>query len=87
MKLILCPHCHDVFKLQFKIKHCKCGKCFGKYTDKINATINKEAIPIGFCNSTLVQAIKKRPNSGNGKEFTAFVIPEICPTIKVIESE
>ena len=33
MKLIVCTECWDVFKLDFEIRNCKCGKCSGRYLD------------------------------------------------------
>ncbi|MCK9439726.1 hypothetical protein M0Q39_06735 [Patescibacteria group bacterium] len=67
------------------MRYCKCGKSYGQYTDNINAEINKEAIPIGFSNSTFIYALLNRPETGLGKEFCAFVIPNHCESIKIIE--
>ena len=83
MKLILCPHCQDVFKLAYKIRSCECGQSSGKYLeDGLNAEIYGESIPLGFANSSLADAIEKRPKRGDGRRFIAFVIPKECPTIK-----
>ena len=83
MKLILCKKCSDVFKLDREWRDCKCGECSGKYLNDLDAIYSGEyAVPIGFANSTLVDAIKNQPMRGMGKEFTAFVIPTICPTMK-----
>ena len=83
MKLIFCPNCQDVRKLNTKhIVSCDCGKSFGKYNDNLNATIGGDAIPLGFANNTLSNALKMRPIKGMGRTFTAFVIPVECPTIK-----
>jgi len=82
MKLLLCPHCEDVVKLGKKrMRKCRCGKCAGKYIDKINAIIYGPAIPIGFDNLSLMEAINNRPEDGLGSRFTAFVIPKKCDTI------
>jgi hypothetical protein len=82
MKLILCPVCHDVRKLDYRIVHCKCGASSGWYEDDgLNATIQGEAIPIGFNNSSLVAAVRNQPEAGAGEVFTAFVMPKICPTL------
>ena len=81
MKLILCRECEDVFKLDYKLRSCKCGQCKGKYLkDGINATYQGPAVPIGFANSSLVKAVNNQPERGMGKEFIAFVIPKQCPT-------
>lgn len=84
MKLILCKNCQDVVRLiQDNERFCHCGKCSGQYTDELNAWYKgKFAIPMGFANSSLVNAIYNQPNSGLGEIFSAFIIPEICPTFK-----
>jgi len=42
------------------------------------------AITIGFANSSLIKAINNQPLNGMGENFTAFVIPKICPTFKQV---
>ena len=42
------------------------------------------AVPIGFANSTLVRAVHNQPKDGMGENFTAFVIPKICSTYKLV---
>jgi len=85
MKLILCPKCKDVRKLLLSKVYCSCGECWGYYTaDGLNAIINDKAIPLGFANSSLVEALYKRPESGMGAPFNAFIIPKECPTITII---
>ena len=83
MKLIYCPDCHDIRKLQFGSVVCHCGHSGGWYhEDGLNATITGKAIPLGFANRTFVKALANRPEEGMGEEFTAFVIQKKCPTIK-----
>ena len=86
MKLLFCKECQDIIRLiPDKIRECKCGKVGGKYINELNAVyFGKEGVPIGFKNSTLANAIYNQPEKGLGKEFIAFVIPKICPTIKLI---
>nr|WP_199048069.1 hypothetical protein [Dyella sp. ASV24] len=85
MKLILCPMCEDVVKLNLSGRFCDCGQSWGRYMDDgINAEIAGDAIPIGFANSELRTALTNRPRSGMGCTFSAFVIPEICDTVRVI---
>ncbi len=81
MKLILCPHCQDVKKLQFRKTSCQCKKSYGKYLDEVNAEIGGDAIPIGFDNGTLANAIINQPKQGLGYQFNAFVIPKQCKSI------
>lgn len=83
MKLILCRKCNDVFKLDNKVRTCKCGCCSGRYlSDDYHAEYcGKEAIPIGFANSSLVKAVQNQPEEGRGEVFEAFIIPKKCPTM------
>ena len=82
MKLILCSICQDVRKLDYKPVVCDCGASKGWYEDDgLNATIQGAAIPLGFDNSSLVAAVIDQPERGEGRVFTAFVIPKNCPTV------
>jgi hypothetical protein len=87
MKLLLCKNCQDVIRLQVNIKRtCKCGNVSGIYLDDLNAIYSgDDAVPIGFANSTLVEAIRNQPEEGMGKVFTAFVIPKNCYTFEKVE--
>ena len=86
MKLIFCPGCHDVVKLAREMRFCKCGASCGCYkTDGLNAVYGGSAVPLGFANSSLVEAIKNQPDEGMGERFTAFVIPKSCPTFRRVE--
>ncbi len=87
MKLIFCSKCQDVFKLPTEsyFKYCKCGNIHGRYLDSLRAEISKKAIPIGFDNLSLRDALWHRPEAGDGSEFTAFVIPTSCETIIVLD--
>lgn len=84
MKLIFCANCWDVFKLAMESRTCYCGECSGHYLeDRLNAVYSGEsAFPLGFANSSLLLAVDRQPEEGMGKEFTAFVIPRECPTMK-----
>lgn len=85
MKLLLCTECQDVIRLIDIKRTCRCGKIGGKYTDNINAIyFGDTAIPIGFANSTLIKAINNQSKEGAGENFTAFVIPKFCPTLKFV---
>ena len=82
MKLLFCPLCQDVVKLQQITRQCLCGKSEGYYLpDGDHAVIKGQGIPLGFANSSLVNALESRPVTGKGSLFTAFVIPKSCPTI------
>ena len=84
MKLIYCPFCTDVVRLNKKLRKCECGKCSGKYEDDgLNATISEDAVPIGFSNKGFKEALKANPDAELGKRFEAFVISKDATTIKV----
>lgn len=86
MKLIYCPHCHDVRKLGYTLTTCECGRSFGKYDkDGLNAMYSGEAVPIGFANQSFIGAFLDQPESGQGRHFEAFVIPKECPTFTQVK--
>ena len=83
MKMLYCPKCHDVRKLQRKQVFCQCEASSGWYKrDGLNAVVAGMAIPIGLQNSSFVQALINQPKGGAGAVFEAFVIPSECPTIE-----
>lgn len=57
MKLIMCPVCHDVFRLFRENRTCKCGKVSGRYLDESDAEVSKDAISIALGNGSLQSAI------------------------------
>ena len=81
MKLIYCPHCGDVVRLFYEKRVCKCGKSGGFYTDRLNALISGDAIPLGFDNADFHRAIAEQKDHGWGEVFSAFVIPKKCDTV------
>lgn len=91
MKFLLCKSCQDVIKLVSGVeRHCLCGKVGGiVIRDNLYAEYWGEgAIPIGFSNSSLVDALRNRPKkSGFGSRFEAFVMPEVCETMTKIEKK
>ncbi len=84
MKLIFCPICHDIVRLTTqKDRSCFCDSSWGNYeADGLNATYGGAAVPLGFDNSSFVNAVKNQPSIGLGKTFEAFVIPAKCNTFK-----
>jgi hypothetical protein len=92
MKLIYCPKCHDVRKLSHKVTFCMCGASRGWYDDDgLHATVQGEAIPLGFDNLTLRSALAMKSEGGWGKDgqgevFEAFVIPKDCPTVTKLDN-
>lgn len=85
MKLLHCTKCGDVFKLDADLRTCRCGRVEGRYLGNLHAEYRGDtAVPLGITNSSLTLAIRERPNEGQGKEFTAFVIPHVCPTMRKV---
>ena len=87
MKLILCPLCQDVVRLRSELRRCECGTCWGRYLDDLKAEISEKAIPLGFNNTALRNAVMNQPQKGQGKGFGAFVIPKECSTVKVVKRD
>jgi len=85
MKLIFCPHCEDIRKLQRETTRCTCGRSYGHYCkDWLHACYGGEAVPLGFDNTSFSEALRQRPLAGLGKRFEAFVIPRQCPTLRYL---
>lgn len=59
MKLIYCPDCQDVFKLDFDLRKCKCGKSSGMYNDNRYAVTNGHGISLAIGNGSLINAMWK----------------------------
>ncbi len=82
MKLLYCNLCKDTFSLSYTTKTCHCGESGGHYeADGLNATYYGNATPLGFTNGSFNHARERQPEWGNGFEFTAFVIPKVCPSM------
>ena len=87
MKLIYCLECRDVVALKMLERSCLCGKSRGAYgTDGLHAWISGPVIPLGFANPSFRRALQNQPETGLGKDFTAFVIQRKCDTIKKIKT-
>jgi hypothetical protein len=84
MKLLYCRvlTCGDIVRLSCTERTCTCGRTKGRYlSDGIHAVYSGDyAVPLGIANESLEAAIAAQPEQGEGKEFTAFVIPKDCPT-------
>ena len=89
MKLLLCRKCHDVFKLDYDIRSCKCEEVSGYYEENgLMAYYSGEgAVPIGFANSSLVHAAVNQPEGGDrGRVFEAFIIPKKCDNFQKVDT-
>lgn len=86
MKLLFCVSCKDVFRLTQRERACACGRCGGHYINGLDAVFwGDSAMPLGFENGSFSVALENQPKAGLGKRFTAFVIPENCPTMTKID--
>ena len=85
MKLLYCKKCMDIILLTPEIRECKCGECAGFYEDNINAVVSGPGVCLGFSNDSFEEALRNQPETGMGKEFMAFVIPEKVDTIRRVE--
>ncbi|MEO0869840.1 MAG: hypothetical protein AAFY17_15660 [Cyanobacteria bacterium J06642_11] len=48
MKLIFCPHCHDIRKLAYELRRCGCGEAWGYYRDDgLNAVVGGWGYTVG----------------------------------------
>jgi len=86
MKLLFCPECTDVRKLEQEpeITECKCGKSWGFYkSDGWNAVIAGKGLAIGIDNNSLAYAKKQRLTEGSPKSvwLSAWLMAEDHDTI------
>lgn len=90
MKLIFCPECHDVRKLDLLsngITACKCGKARGYYCkDGWHVVINSVAIPIGIDNHSLKHELVLRITGNQTGNLKAWVFSNDFERITVNES-
>ena len=88
MKLLYCNTCRDIVKLSRTTRNCQCGATGGHYKqDGLNAIYYGPAIPLGFANSSFRDARDNQPEFGMGTVYNAFVIPKVCPTMELVDSE
>tara|TARA_R110000787_G_scaffold55017_2_gene127411 strand:+ start:265 stop:648 length:384 start_codon:yes stop_codon:yes gene_type:complete len=88
MKLLYCNTCRDIVKLYRTTRTCHCGATGGHYReDGLNAIYYGPAIPLGFANSSFRDARDNQPEFGMGTVYNAFVIPKVCPTMELVDSE
>jgi hypothetical protein len=57
MKLLYCDSCQDVFKLDYDVRECKCGKVRGRYNeDGYTAVTNGKGRSLAIGSGSLLQA-------------------------------
>lgn len=75
MKLLFCPHCHDIRALHVHRTACKCKRSWGRYVDNRIAEYGGQAVPIGIDNSSLSDAVKMGVDDGFGVDVECFLMP------------
>lgn len=87
MKLLFCKACGDVQKLQYETRTCRCRESSGYYLpDGDNCVIaGSSAVVIAMGNGSLVQAVQRQPETGDGPEIKAWVFPKDYHKIKRAE--
>ncbi len=64
MKLLFCPFCWDVKKLDREITTCKCGKVKGKYLeDGLHAVVSVDAQVICLANPDIEHACYRKDHN------------------------
>lgn len=83
MKLLFCNSCKDILQIRPVLRTCSCGKSSSVLIDNKHADIRGEdAIPLGIDNYTFSKAFVDRPLKGRGSSFKAFVIPQVCSSVR-----
>ena len=85
MKLILCVECHDVVRLIREERECLCGKSGGRYLeDFMSAEYWGEAVPIGFDNRILSEAVEDyyKTKGKRGRALLAWVCDKKSKSFK-----
>ena len=80
MKLLFCPNCEDIVKLNMRTRFCLCGNVSGRYLDNRLAVYTGDAVPLGIDNKALLHAMTRWEETGFGLNFDAFTISKDCPT-------
>jgi hypothetical protein len=89
MKVLLCLECNDIVALSRTHRQCECGGAGGHYLrNEVDAIIyGEKVIPIGFEAHSYTMALISQPETGLGREFTAFVIPKHTRSIERISKD
>lgn len=73
MKLLLCPDCYDVFKLNYEERHCKCGLVTGNYINNVDAVTNGRGISLAIGNGSLENGYFKMMNMGDNEDRKKYI--------------
>lgn len=61
MKLLFCPKCQDLFRLDFELKTCKCGEVKGMYTGKTLSETNGKGLCLAIDNNDILRVLRSGP--------------------------
>lgn len=60
MKILVCDQCFDLFKLDYEIRSCKCGRTRGRYNeDGHTAVVNGKGYSFGLGNGSVINGIAR----------------------------
>lgn len=87
MKLFFCKICYDIVKMDYDLRHCKCGKTAGRYLkDGDNVEISGNASCLGILNSKFLLALaNEKSNTDEDRNFVSFVFNPNYQKIKWLE--
>ena len=87
MKLLFCIKCNDLFKISTRLKRCRCGECFGKYTANRHALISDsdDCMVVRISNTSFRLAINTFQSSGEGIDLKGTVIEKSDQTVHRIK--
>lgn len=75
MKLLFCLKCHDLFKLQYFKRSCKCGKVIGWYKNNSEAIVNGKGLSLAIDNNDLAKIIINELPITNKHPISCWVRP------------
>ncbi|NUT35338.1 MAG: hypothetical protein HOV79_19975 [Hamadaea sp.] len=92
MKLMYCPHCHDIVRLFPEKRSCRCGKSWGYYLDDNATTVQTwPGLSIGIANPDFAgahQAFAAEPNVFSPVlSMRAWINPASETDVKFVEGE
>lgn len=91
MKLLFCPECNDIIKIQRSDRSCLCfasgGRYFGDDPDNNEVAIWGKAIVLGVSNQSFHEAYRARQRHLSTEYFDAWFFSEKAPHITRYEKD
>lgn len=79
MKLLFCPECLDVFKLQFRDRSCSCGVSRGHYEKDGERVTVRGGLVMGLGNRSLLLGLQSVAHMGDlaerGPDLSCWFFP------------